>query len=403
MTALARVNTGTDVPDDVLKMMDVAKFMAASKMLPRHLAGDEASILSVMMWSRSLNIPMSVGFQEIIVQKGKVGMTVHLMSALVKREGAMSGDGSTIVPIEELCDATTATVRAYRPGIGHGRCGHADVTFSIEDAKRAGLVTIKQDGTVIARSKEGAALPWENYTADMLLWRATSRASRRYFSDVLMGMNYTPDELGNDVDEDGQPIHASAVRVNENDPETVELSLRIAAAETQSELRHVWQAAKNRGLLEREVDGVTLNQRVNLRLKDLPPEPDAANPETPAADVPVDAETVEEATVTPEPVAEQDTPDPEQDSPEPEQAEDSSGFDDLVAAAAEPTVVADPEDTREDTPRRQAVENKLSSMFEALEDLESAGVEEFGIPIDLVSTDRLQAWALVLVRAKGGK
>lgn len=410
----------TDVPDSMIEMMQVAKFVSASKMLPNHLIGDEASILTTMLAARSLDIPMWASFQEIIVQKGKVSMTSHLMQALVAREGYM------IVPIEEECNEQGAKVRVYRPGIGKDRCGHADVKFDLNDAIRAQLLTKNSTGKLIARSGKGEPLPWEKYTPDMMLWRAVSRAARTYFADVLMGMNYTPEEIGATVDEDGRPVKANAVRV-EDDPQAVDLSLKIAAVETSAELRIIWQEAKNRGLLEAEVNGVTILQRVNLRLKDLPHEPE---PTAPEADAPVDAETVDEAG--------QDTPDPEQSAPEAEQDPAETGQDepdpDAAQAFTEEQLVTDesadqdpevdpewtelvseaevplnaeaqpdPEDTRVETPRRLAVENALSQMFEKSKDLEAAARAFFNLSIDEVSTVRLQEWAQQL-RAdnKGG-
>ena len=407
----------TDVPDSMIEMMQVAKFVSASKMLPNHLIGDEASILTTMLAARSLDIPMWASFQEIIVQKGKVSMTSHLMQALVAREGYM------IVPIEEECNEQGAKVRVYRPGIGKDRCGYADVKFDLNDAIRAQLLTKNSStGKLIARSSKGEPLPWEKYTPDMMLWRSVSRAARTYFADVLMGMNYTPEEIGATVDEDGRPVKANAVRV-EDDPQAVDLSLKIAAVETSAELRIIWQEAKNRGLLEAEVNGVTILQRVNLRLKDLPHEPE---PTAPEADAPVDAETVDEPG--------QDTPDPEQSAPEAEQDPAETGQDETDPDAAAEQLVTDesadqepevdpewtalvseaevplnaeaqpdPEDTRVETPRRLAVENALSQMFEKSKDLEAAARAFFNLSIDEVSTARLQEWAQQL-RAdnKGG-
>lgn len=48
-----------------------------------------------------------------------------------------------------------------------------EVTFSVADAKRAGLWG---NGN------------WSKYPDDMLQWRAVSRAGKRYFNDVLMGL-----------------------------------------------------------------------------------------------------------------------------------------------------------------------------------------------------------------------
>ena len=395
----------TDVPTSMVEMMQVAKFVSASKMLPNHLIGDEASILTTMLAARSLDIPMWASFQEIIVQKGKVSMTSHLMQALVAREEYM------IAPIEELCDEKGATVRAYRPGIGKDRCGHADVSFTIEDAIRAELVNRNQTtGKIMARSAKGEPMPWEKYTPDMLLWRAVSRASRRYFADVLMGMNYTPEEIGADIDEDGRPVRANAVRV-EDDPRAVNMSLRIEAAETSPELRIIWTEATNHDLLAAEVRGVTIEQRIRLRLKDVPKEEEAAPVADP--DAPVDAEVVADPEQNTE-KAEQDPAETGQDEPEAEpvkaftdetaavdqaDAEDQAANEAWEAALTEAEAPLnteaepDPEDTRIETPRRLAVENMLSQMFEKSKDLEAAARAFFNLSIDEVSTERLQQWA----------
>ena len=422
----------TDVPDSMIEMMQVAKFVSASKMLPSHLIGDEASILTTMLAARSLDIPMWASFQEIIVQRGKVSMTSHLMQALVAREEYM------IAPIEELCDENGATVRAYRAGIGKDRCGWADVSFSIDDAIRAELVTRNQTtGKLMARSKSNEVMPWEKYTPDMLLWRAVSRASRRYFADVLMGMNYTPEEIGAITDDEGRPIRANAVRV-EDDPRAVDLSLKIAAAETAPELRLIWTEAKNQDLLAAEVGGVTIKQRINLRLKDVPKEAEPEATPEPIADpdAPVDAE------IVPDP--EQDTAKAAENMPEnipadepvkasaTEQLETEESADQAneVTNEADPSVVdldapvdpdwqalvteadealnrealPDPEDTRIETPRRLAIENALSGMFEKSKDLEAAARAYFSLSIDEVATERLQEWALILrADAKDGE
>jgi hypothetical protein len=416
----ALVQQRTDVPTSVPEMMQVAKYMAASKMLPPHLSGDEASVFSVMLAARSLDIPMWAAFQQVIVQKGKVAMTSTLMQALVLRAGY------DLFVREDVSGPQGATVRAVRPGIGHDGCGWADVSFTEEDAVRAGLlVRVRGKETLEARSSKGEVMPWEKYTNDMYIWRAISRAARRYFPDVLMGMLYTPEEIGAGVDEDGQPVSAGSVRMDVP-PEVAQLSLRIAACESRADLRVLHAQAKSRGYLAAEVDGVSILDRLNLRLADLPddrpaPAPEAAAPaaeaaaaesdeapagESPAAaepkaDEPVDAETVEEDLRSAAAESADETTEAQAAAAADPEADDE--FDRLAAAvdAGAPVVVADPAESREDTPRRRAVENALSQLFESPDELEAAGVEYFGLGLDDVSTERLQAWALEL--RKGAK
>lgn len=77
-----------------------------------------------------------------------------------------------------------------------------EVEFTLEDAARARLVEITQrddDGTVReikARSKEGKALPWELYTADMLRHRCTSRVVNAYAMDLTAGLDVLTEDGG---------------------------------------------------------------------------------------------------------------------------------------------------------------------------------------------------------------
>lgn len=71
-------------------------------------------------------------------------------------------------------DAREAWVKTQRADME----APAEVTFSIADAKRAGLTT-----------KDN----WKHYPDDMLHWRAIGRMSKRYYSDVLMGFGVAED------------------------------------------------------------------------------------------------------------------------------------------------------------------------------------------------------------------
>lgn len=390
------IRSGTDVPDNVIEMMQTAKFLSNSKMLPRHLVGDEASVFSVMLAARSLNIPMWAAMQQIIVQQGRTSMTSSLMQSLVLRSGwnlyvrSSSDEG--------------ATVRAERPGIGVDGCGWADVSFTLDQALTAGLLTKNSTtGKLQARSQNGAKLPWELYTEDMFVSKAIARGARRYFADVLMGMLYTPDEVGVEVDEDGQPVKAGSVRVDVPD-NLKKYALKIAAAETSPQLRSIFDELVDLGLHLEEVDGITLQGRIKIRLADVAPDevkkpaPPAAEP---AADASVDESGPVDAETEPLPADGESDADPETGEPDPETegaVPESDGFDALQAEveSGAPVVVADPESEREDTPRRQAVENQLTELLDGWPAVEAAATEHFAISPDLVATTRLQDWLLQL-------
>jgi len=98
----------------------------------------------------------------------------------------------------DLTSETCSILFKQRDSLADG--GWADLgkfTYSLEDAKRVGLV------------KTGSS--WEKYPSNMLFARAISSGVRIYCPDVFNGVVvYTPDEFGADVDDDGEVIAVPA-------------------------------------------------------------------------------------------------------------------------------------------------------------------------------------------------
>lgn len=92
--------------------------------------------------------------------------------------------------------------------------------FTLEDAARARLVEITKrdnDGEpmeIKARSKDGKALPWELYTADMLRHRCTSRVVNAYAMDLTAGL----DTLVEDGGQLPERVHLSDVAPDPDAP-----------------------------------------------------------------------------------------------------------------------------------------------------------------------------------------
>ena len=59
------------------------------------------------------------------------------------------------------------------------------ISYSLEDAVQAGLITISDNQKVIARSARGNPMPWELHTAEMLWARCVTRLVRRLAPDAL--------------------------------------------------------------------------------------------------------------------------------------------------------------------------------------------------------------------------
>ena len=180
----AELTRRTDVPTSVADQMHLAEVLAKSPLLPAHLAGKPANLLAIMYAAQAVDVPLWQAVQSMHVINGKVGMSADLMRAMVQRAG------HHFRVIEST--GTAATVEVERADDR----GHPQrFTFSQKDAETAGLWG---KGT------------WKAYPAALLLARATTAACRVAAADALYGISYTPEEMGAEVDADGNPVAAGA-------------------------------------------------------------------------------------------------------------------------------------------------------------------------------------------------
>jgi hypothetical protein len=179
----------------------------AGELIPRGLmekgAVSPAKVLLVMETGTMLGIHPVAALQGVNVIEGKATVSPALMSAVVRRAGhllrvTMAGS------LDDLSLAATAElVRKDDPEHPF------TVTWTIERAGRAGLLQLV-DGKVRARSKADYPGPWEKYTEAMLKARAISEVCREGATDALMGVGYVPEELGAEVNEEGELIQPAA-------------------------------------------------------------------------------------------------------------------------------------------------------------------------------------------------
>lgn len=173
------LRTGTDVPASFAEQMQMARALAESTLLPRHLQRNPANVLLILQAARALNVTAFWAFQSIHVIDGKTTIAAELMRALIIREG------HEFRVVESSKDR--AVVRIKRKD----REEPYVTEFTIEDAREAGLLNKTN---------------WKSYRKAMLVARATSKAAREECPDVLFGHIYSPEELGALVDADGSPI-----------------------------------------------------------------------------------------------------------------------------------------------------------------------------------------------------
>ena len=181
------MNTTTIVPiertdimpviSQVNDMLKLAQILVKSRMLPKAVSTPEAAV-AIMIKSRELGIGIMEGFTSINIIQGSPTISPQLMIALAERSGQLedaiwADDG----------DTATCTVKR------RGRTANV-ATFSMKNAEDLGLAG-KQN--------------WQQQPVTMRKWRATSAAFRVTFADVLAGI-YTPEEMGADVDDEGQIV-----------------------------------------------------------------------------------------------------------------------------------------------------------------------------------------------------
>lgn len=181
------------------QMEAMAKVLCRSELMPRHIqkARDpEADCMVILLTAHDLGLSSTLALRKVAVIEGQPALGADLMRILGQRDGH---DFKINVFYDDTDYPIAAEVLIHRSEWRDDDWRGA--RFTLENAMDAGLCSVV-DGRARARTSSGKKLPWELYTEDMLVARATSRACRRYLSDSLGGVSYTPEELGSiDVEE----------------------------------------------------------------------------------------------------------------------------------------------------------------------------------------------------------
>lgn len=131
---------------------------------------------------RELGFGPVASMTGVYIVKGRVALSANLMAAAVKRSGRYD------YRVRQL-DDKAASIEFFET-IGGKRESLGVSTFTLEDAKRAGTQNL------------------DRFPRNMLFARAMSNGVKFYCPEVTGGPAYTPDELGETVNEDGEIIDA---------------------------------------------------------------------------------------------------------------------------------------------------------------------------------------------------
>ena len=151
-------------PRDMAELRALAQDAAASRF---YGAASPEQALMLLVTGRDLGLSYSQSLRAFHVVQGKPVLSSAGMVAVCLRSGVC--EYFRVV----ASDDSSATVEVKRRGDPARR-----VTFTIEDARRAGLANRET---------------WKAYPSRMLLARAQAFAAREVFPDLLLGL-YDPDE-----------------------------------------------------------------------------------------------------------------------------------------------------------------------------------------------------------------
>ncbi len=238
--------------NDWAQLKEIGATALKSGLLPTSVKTPEAAaIIALKGWE--LGLKPLVSFAYISVVNGRPTCAAELMLAEIRRVYPKA-----IVKITVSTD-TECVIQAKRPE----EEALTEFKWTIEDARKAGLL-----------GKDN----WKNYPADMLFARTITRMKRRLFPEVLMGVDYVPEELGAEVDHQGrvvkdvsQPPQAQGAvqfqKVSDAKAETIDVTPSQEAAAPSPESEKPSEPIIDRDALAREI--MHLAKAANLTMKDL--------------------------------------------------------------------------------------------------------------------------------------
>lgn len=173
--------------------------LSQASIIPVKLRDRPHDVLVIILYGQLLGIPPVVALNTIgVSSNGKPIIEGKVLLAKVREAGHRP-------VIEHGDNQCTVTITRGDTGEVHSE------TFTLAMAEKANLVTITAEGEVRARSERGKPLPWEVYTARLLMWRALGWCVDVICPEVKMGAMVEGEE--STAHDDGRPTLAVAARL----------------------------------------------------------------------------------------------------------------------------------------------------------------------------------------------
>lgn len=169
--------------------MQLGKVLAESGFFQDIRSASQAVVKVIA--GRELGIGAVASMTGINIIQGRVALSANLIAALVKRSGRYN---------YRVLEHTDTVCKIEYFEIMAGKWAMVGVSsFTADDARKAGTKNM------------------DKFPRNMLFARAMSNGAKWYCADIFGGPVYTPEELGAQVDEDGDVIDTTA-RVVSNTP-----------------------------------------------------------------------------------------------------------------------------------------------------------------------------------------
>ena len=164
--------------------------------------GDKSKAIVQILAGQEMGFSPLVSMTKIYVIKGKISLSAELIASMIKRSGEY--DYEVTEHTNKKC-----SIQFYR----NGKKGYLSV-FTIEDAKQADLLKIGSG--------------WEKYPRALLFSRAISQGAKIECPHLLNGA-YTAEEMGAEVNEEGEVISIETVSESMAKQEDVDVVIALAA------------------------------------------------------------------------------------------------------------------------------------------------------------------------------
>jgi RecT family len=160
------------LPRSLKEALQLASLLSKSKLVPKGFENQEACLVGIL-YGMEVGLSPIAALQRMAIIDGRPTIWGDAALALIQASGLLVSISEDIIESEIHKNSTphfSATCSVKR----EGRSDPVTRSFSIEDAKRAGLW-----------QKPG---PWKDYPKRMLMMRARAFALRDAFPDVLAGL-----------------------------------------------------------------------------------------------------------------------------------------------------------------------------------------------------------------------